>query len=805
MKKFFAIVFSVLILVGVLGVTSCAQILHIHNFANYVYNQDATCISNGTKTAKCSFENCQETKTIIAENTKLEHIYTLKTNQEQHWQECDCGDKLDLENHSFKWIIDEQATQDKTGLKHKECSVCEYKTMLNTQVPILDHIHDYNQAVVSIKHLKVDATCTAEAEYFYSCVCGESGELTFRYGKSLGHSYTNYIYNQDATCNQDGTKTAKCDRCDSTDTLTVVGTKLTHTYKTKSNQTYHWQECTCGDKSVLESHAFEWIVDLEATETQTGLKHKECLGCGYKTELETIIPVLEHSHTFEFVNTVAPTCAGQGYDLYKCACDEEEKRNFVNALEHSYENADCPTCLEWINRDYSHLEIYNDDYGYTFLGTMSNGRNLQTFYERLDTKIKLFHENHDIDATTITVSGEDALQVASIKYSDLGLTSDMAISVWSTYLNDNPLYYWMSRTVAWSSTNLIVLTSQEYDTGEERKEENQKIYKAIQSQASIIDQSDSAYRKALAYHDAIVNKVNYAYDSNGEPETSLWAHNIAGVLNGNSTVCEGYSRTFQILLNYSGVENLCVTGTANDGAHAWNMIRLDDGKWYWCDLTWDDNDCENPYTDINSLPSNYNYFCIAGNALVGHKVYDSTTHGINFLYDLPTPATDAYNGDELLLNQSFVLDDVTYVKVASGLLEIKLIKKTGVVTLPESVTYNGITYKIISVANKTVNGNSISCTSVIEGRVTKLTLPSTVKIIYPYAFSGCRELTDVVIPKSVVGIGDSAFRSCTRLDKIDFGGTMAEWQAIKKGQNWKAFTGSFLISCQDGNINSSMI
>ena len=41
---------------------------------------------------------------------------------------------------------------------------------------------------------------------------------------ALGHSFTHYVYNGDATCDGDGTETAKCDRCDVTDTRTAVAT-----------------------------------------------------------------------------------------------------------------------------------------------------------------------------------------------------------------------------------------------------------------------------------------------------------------------------------------------------------------------------------------------------------------------------------------------------------------------------------------------------------------------------------------------------------------------------------------------------
>ncbi len=43
-----------------------------HSFTSYVYNENATCTTDGTKTAKC--DNCDEKLTVTAENTKTNHI-----------------------------------------------------------------------------------------------------------------------------------------------------------------------------------------------------------------------------------------------------------------------------------------------------------------------------------------------------------------------------------------------------------------------------------------------------------------------------------------------------------------------------------------------------------------------------------------------------------------------------------------------------------------------------------------------------------------------------------------------------------
>lgn len=43
-----------------------------------------------------------------------------------HWQECDCGFKAHLGEHTFEYVIDEEPTAYQPGWKHNECTVCGY-------------------------------------------------------------------------------------------------------------------------------------------------------------------------------------------------------------------------------------------------------------------------------------------------------------------------------------------------------------------------------------------------------------------------------------------------------------------------------------------------------------------------------------------------------------------------------------------------------------------------------------------------------------------------------------------------------
>ncbi len=84
-------------------------------------------------------------------------------------------------------------------------------------------------------------------------------------------------------------------------------------------------------------------------------------------------------------------------------------------------------------------------------------------------------------------------------------------------------------------------------------------------------------------------------------------------------------------------------------------------------------------------------------------------------------------------------------------------KPTGNLTIPESVTYGGISYPVTSIGDEAFG----SCRG-----LTSVTIPNSVTSIGYYAFSDCSGLTSVTIPNSVTSIGSGAFDACSGLTSI---------------------------------------
>ena len=100
------------------------------------------------------------------------------------------------------------------------------------------------------------------------------------------------------------------------------------------------------------------------------------------------------------------------------------------------------------------------------------------------------------------------------------------------------------------------------------------------------ESSDSDKEKYV--HDELIKKADYA-------RTSAMNQSAYSALVNGDTVCAGYSRAFQYLMQQLGIPCYYCTGYSGED-HAWNIIRIDD-EYYNVDTTWDDTD-----------PSTYDYF-----------------------------------------------------------------------------------------------------------------------------------------------------------------------------------------------------
>lgn len=85
--------------------------------------------------------------------------------------------------------------------------------------------------------------------------------------------------------------------------------------------------------------------------------------------------------------------------------------------------------------------------------------------------------------------------------------------------------------------------------------------------------------------------------------------------------------------------------------------------------------------------------------------------------------------------------------------------------------------------------------------IISVTVPEGITTIGQYAFMECSDLTDVELPVSLQYIGEETFATGSKLT-IRYHGTVAQWEQIKKHENWYGSEASqaLKIVCEDGVI-----
>ena len=159
-------------------------------FVNYKrYEGDTSDGSDGTMWVLTDL-----TMTPAADGHTHNYGTEWKYDSTNHWHECECGNKADITAHTFKQIIDKEATATEKGSKHEECTVCGYKKAA-VDIPKIDsHNHDYGT------EWKYDST-----NHWHECEDGEKADIT-------AHNFKQII-DKEATTTEKGSKHEECTVC----------------------------------------------------------------------------------------------------------------------------------------------------------------------------------------------------------------------------------------------------------------------------------------------------------------------------------------------------------------------------------------------------------------------------------------------------------------------------------------------------------------------------------------------------------------------------------------------------------------
>ncbi len=168
----------------------------------------------------------------------------------------------------------------------------------------------------------------------------------------------------------------------------------------------------------------------------------------------------------------------------------------------------------------------------------------------------------------------------------------------SAVYNDHPELFWLD--TAYTCKRLgngqcVEIDLQFNRTADNPERENAAFESAAEAVLSGARGFDSDYDKERFVHDTLLRDVDYVRSA--EMNQSAYS----ALVNGR-TVCAGYARAFQYLMQQLGIPCYYCTGYAGED-HAWNIIRLEE-DYYNVDATWDDTG-EGTYDYFNKTDQDY--------------------------------------------------------------------------------------------------------------------------------------------------------------------------------------------------------
>ncbi len=143
---------------------------------------------------------------------------------------------------------------------------------------------------------------------------------------------------------------------------------------------------------------------------------------------------------------------------------------------------------------------------------------------------------------------------------------------------------------SWTGGYEVTYTVMWYTTSQQETQLNSYIKNTILPQLAL--GGKTTYQKVQAIYNWITKNVRYDYAHLNDSTYKLQYTAYAAAIN-KTAVCQGYANLFYRLANDAGIDCRIITGTADGGngvwgPHAWNIVKMDDGKYYCLDATWDE-------------------------------------------------------------------------------------------------------------------------------------------------------------------------------------------------------------------------
>jgi len=287
-----------------------------------------------------------------------------------------------------------------------------------------------------------------------------------------------------------------------------------------------------------------------------------------------------------------------------------------------------------------------------------------------------YKEVANINGTYSTYSEDDLKNYIE----NAATTSNVTAYLYEAYFAffcDHPEVFWISQSpklkymytahynrendnYEYEITYVLVLkySAEGYDIRDTKKYKSvSSLIKAIKKRDTLVKKivkkykNKSAYKTVQGFNKYLITKNAYnTYVLKGKKKESEYTHHAMCALEGNKgkkgPICMSYSAAMKVLCDAANIPCIMVCGDATNakgetGGHQWNNVKLENGKWYAVDCTWNDTGSDKEA-----------FLCVGSKSKIAgvtftksHKILNKGYEGLKGLTNQPAMAKGKYKYD----------------------------------------------------------------------------------------------------------------------------------------------------------------
>lgn len=281
------------------------------------------------------------------------------------------------------------------------------------------------------------------------------------------------------------------------------------------------------------------------------------------------------------------------------------RQEYLNIEENQVEEGTAKLSLSDLDRKREEIGLSQAD-----IAGLQEAQSGNYYFEQLSGQEKILY----VECYQILTMQEEEILLSTAK-------AEILPRVYQCVINDHPELFYLNgytytQYTRGGEVQYITFSGRYLYDKQEVARRQKAIDIVVEEKTGRLHGGDEYETVKRVYEDLILS-TDYSMES---PDNQ----NICSVFLDGKSVCNGYAKAAQYLLNYLGIPCIIVNGKAGGSSHAWNIVEID-GAYYQMDATWGDPSyySEEAGEKTDAPEIDYSYFCVTTAEIAQNHSADS--------------------------------------------------------------------------------------------------------------------------------------------------------------------------------------